>query len=226
MHRVCLALALIALLPAAAHAEYFPENRQPASSSPVETWGYVNEPNVHDRGFFLRTTLGPGWFSTRMREPDARFTYERFRIEGAGLELGVAAGGIVAPNLAIHATATSLVSFAPRVHAGSLSRAVDSPGVVLLGVGPGITGFTPGNAYASVSFGGLVAAFDFDAPTVVEPDTGYGFFFDLTFGKEWWTAPRTGVGIFGRVTGHRYGTDYPEPFGGVTLSTGLSFTFN
>jgi hypothetical protein len=218
---------LALLVPHAAYAEYFPNDR-PASGDHFgpDDWGYVDEPMAHDRGFLLRATFAPAWFVSRSDQIWPGVYGSGVRVDGGGLELGAAIGGIVGHNVAIHGTFTSLYAPAPRVTTDRQTTLDRNATSLMLGVGPGITGYLPWNAYASVSFGAAFVRHRFDNSLVVEPDPGVGIYFELMFGKEWWVGPKAGMGFFGRLSTHRVTTDYYAPVGGVTISGGLSFTLN
>ena len=227
MNRIALALVVL-LVPASASAEYLSGDRSntPDPATYPEVWDYQNLPREHDRGFLLRATVAPAWFASRTRGVESDIYGARLRLEGGGAELGLAVGGIVRPNLALHGTLTTLASIQPRIVVGDETGVAATPGFLQVGLGPGITGYLPANVWGSVSLGGSLVAFDFGDEPYQQPETGYGLFFEMAMGKEWWVGPYAGVGLFGRLTTHRAITDLAEPMGGFSISLGASFTLN
>lgn len=220
---LALATSSALVAPRAARAEYFPADRARSQPAPeIEVWDYQNVPFEHDRGFYLRLELAPAWFVSRARPNDVF----DLGIEGGAIDAGASFGAIVAPNVALHGVARALVAPKPRVSLADRSWTDDGLGFALIGLAPAITGYGPSDVWGSVAFGAAIALYRVERDGVRTPESGYGPYFEMAAGKEWWVGPYSALGIFGRLAVHRVGTDYPEPFRGVSLSFGLSATFN
>jgi hypothetical protein len=99
--------------------------------------------------------------------------------------------------------------------------------VLRIGIAPGITGYLPSNVWGSVSLGLALVSLDFDGGRdLIDPSLGYGLYFEVAAGKEWWLNGFGSLGLFGKIASHRIVNDYNGAFGGVSLSLGLSATFN
>lgn len=146
----------------------------------------------HD-GFFLRLALGIGGGSwTEDTEPELGFS-------GGGAGLDVAVGGIVATNLALHATwfATGLAD--PEVTLGGETLGT-AEGASLTGsaFGLGVTYYVmPANLYISGSVGLAVASLRIENRdrSVDEASSDTGYAVDLVVGKEWWVSSQWGIGV-------------------------------
>ena len=219
-------LVIFALLawPGMAEAEYLSGDRSARREPQPEVWAYANAPSSHDQGLLLRGTVGPAWSMTRTRTRGAGPA--EISLEGPALGLSLALGGVVHDDLAIHGTVTTVAAARPHLVVDGNVYDAAFVGSLLVGAGPGITAYLPGNAFVSSSLGPAVLRLDFEGRGLGDPDLGIGFFWELLVGKEWWVAPRMGVGFAGHLTAHRVTTDLVDPFGGVAFGIDLTVTFN
>ncbi len=167
---------LLAMAPAAARAQ------QP-SPPPEHT----------AEGFYARLQLGATYLTADRGA--AHFA-------GPGVALGLAAGAVVRPNLALFALLSFHVALAPRVDLGPgsmLAAAVDNVESDAFGVGLAYD-FQPLHAYAAAAVtGSTVQVFDKDDNRLSGSNTGLGF--QLMAGKEWWVGRDWGMGLAGELTG-------------------------
>jgi len=75
----------------------------------VPAWA-GGSPRAHDGGFFLRLSAGPSSDKTEFDDSDGKN-----EISGTGVDINLAAGAVVAENLALHATAFGWVVSNPTV---------------------------------------------------------------------------------------------------------------
>ncbi len=175
---------------------------------------HAGQPRTHD-GFYLRMCLGGGAANTKIDDPAMKID-----IDGSAMDLEVAIGGVIAPNLAMHGTFWGPLMTDP-------DATIDIPGVgptsgVLEGdvdfiaVGGGLTYYImPMNLYLSGSAG--FGSINFDT-SVTNYDTNDGLSLELAVGKEWWVGKSWGLGLSGGFTYHSI------PDGGVPGDwTGTSY---
>ena len=132
----------------------------------------------HEDGFFLRLSTGPGFAKTRLNSNNAAM-----KLSGETADLNFAIGGIISPNLALHATLYGWLVQDPDVEVSGISGK-GSGDLDLNAFGVGLTYyFMPVNIYISGS-GGLGKLSADGEENVGE--TKEGPVFDMTVGKEWW----------------------------------------
>ena len=172
----------------------------------------------HENGFFLRLALGGGPAKSRIESGP-----EFLEFSGTGLDIEIAVGGIVAPNLAVHGTVFGWLISDPDLKSdyGSVQAKGD---LNLSALGAGLTYyFMPINIYLSgtVGFGQLSGDGDIDGST----DTG--LILEAVAGKEWFVSNRWGLGVAVGFTYH----SLPEPdidpnWKGWSIPIRFSATFN
>ena len=169
---------------------YAPQPYPPQAYAPSQPIGF----HEHD-GFYMRFLLGPGYMHS-----SASYGGSTSTISGAGLSLGMAFGGIVAPNVAIYGEllATSLTD--PTVDDGTSSGTANGLTVTVAGFGPGVTYYLDNNAYLSgtLLFNRLSFSDTETNDNLGSTDLGVGAQF--TFGKEWWVTWDWALGIAGQVS--------------------------
>ena len=145
---------------------------------------------AHDGGFFMRLSAGFG--STSPEASEAGQTLELCCETG---DLNFAFGGIVARNLAVHATLWGWVIENPDVKLTGMGTVTEKGDLVLVSIGAGVTYYVmPVNVYLSGSVG--IGELSFDTSGIVtESDTGPVV--DLTVGKEWWVSRKWALGVAG-----------------------------
>ncbi len=187
------ALLVTAALPLSTPAHAAPPRRT-RPPEPVQRRKEVDPKAYRHEGFFLRLALGPSYQSLQF-EGDS----DTFEFDGFGLGSSVAIGGVVHPNLAIHADLFAAAMVDPDFTTnGDLVGETSDLSVSLSGLGVGATYyFMPTNLYASLSFGFGTATFEFPGSTA---DTDSAFALNATVGREFWVAPEWGVGVAGQFT--------------------------
>ena len=152
-------------------------------------------------GFFLRLTLGLGWHAWKKQMPEMPPEDSGLPMgggeasaSGVGLSLGFAIGYVVAPNLALHITATGHAMGEPTLTLNDMD--IENKGSSLLASLLGIGGtyyLMPMNVYVSASFG--LGGMQFVPKKGIDPlNTKAGFAWELMAGKEWWVADDWGLG--------------------------------
>jgi hypothetical protein len=140
----------------------------------------------HLNGFFLRLSAGAGAAQTEVEEIEGVL-----KMSGAATDMNLAIGGIVTPNLAIHATLFGWLVDKPDIEFFGLSVSSNDD-LSLSAFGAGLTYyFMPINIYLSGSVGAGSLSLETSLGTG-ETDTGVTL--DVTLGKEWWVGNRWGIG--------------------------------
>lgn len=148
----------------------------------------------HVDGFFLRLSGGFGAASTELNNPALPID-----VTGGAADVNFAIGGIVTPNLALHATLFGWSMPDPEVKVGELAGTL--PGdVYRTAIGAGFTYYImPVNMYVSSSIG--VASLTVET-SFGSGSTDAGPAFDFTLGKEWWVGGSWGLGLAGSLGFH------------------------
>ncbi len=154
----------------------------------------------HMDGFFMRLSTGGAGAKTH-----SEYGGDRVEFSGSGVDLNLAFGGIVSPNLALHGTLFGWTVEDPDMELNGLKVGVDGD-VTAAGFGVGLTYYAmPANLYVSGSIGS--GRVHFDIHRLGEGDTDRGVMLDLTLGKEWWTGDNWGLGVAVGMTYH----SFPDP---------------
>lgn len=144
------------------------------------------------RGTFLRLAAGPSYVRSAV---DLGRNHLEF--SGSGAALSVAIGGCVTDDLALHADffGAQAVSITVKENGAEVASGGDTS-LSSIGIGPGVTYYTPTNFYLGASLGiGRVSAREGEQK--VTSDTGVGL--DLYVGKEWWASDNWGLGLAGQL---------------------------
>ncbi len=173
----------------------------------------------HDGGFFLRLSAGVGGAGTELQNvsPTMKFS-------GSASDMNFAIGGIVTPNLALHATLFGWAATNPEIEIGGASGSVNGD-LSLSALGVGLTYYVmPANLYLSGSIG--AGSLQLDLPSG-SGETGTGVVGDFTIGKEWWVSRSWGLGIAGGLGLH----SVPEKgisndWTGASVSLRFTATYN
>lgn len=191
--------------------------------------GYVATPpgyHEHD-GFYLRLLLGPAAVAA-VADDELETS-----VRGAGLAFHLAAGVALAPNLVFYGELFANSSLSPTVESGELeAETSEDTSFSLVGIGPGVAIYLPGNFYLSstLAFSRLVL----DPDTDVDDDeaaTDLGVTLTAAVGKEWWVGSNFGLGAALQLYGGAMsdgeadsGDDVTWGAGGILLA--LSATIN
>jgi len=190
-------------------------------SAPADA-GY---PHEHD-GFFLRLSLGVGAADTEL---DDEATDSEIQLEGTAGDVNIAIGGVVAENLAIHATifGWSITDPDAEIREPGFEEEGELEGDLSLGAfGGGITYYLmPVNIYFSGSIGAGRLTFDPEGFDEVDSDTG--IVGDFTVGKEWFVSDNWGLGFAGGMSVHSIPDgEFDENWTGKSFVLRFSSTFN
>ena len=167
-------------------------------------------------GFFLRLNIGPSF--SNVSRPDYKWT-------GFGLGLGLAVGGSLVENFALHADFQSTLLGNPTQRAFGVKRDFDGD-IVFQSMGIGVTYyFSPVNIYVSGSIGLGVLLYEDDGGQ--SKNTHSGLALNGLVGKEWWVGSDWGLGIAAQVLFLRV-KDYVDEahLNGLALNLLFSATYN
>ena len=183
----------------------------------------AGEPRTHD-GFFLRLAVGAGTASTKLEQGG-----QSLEFSGTSGGSDIAIGGVVAPNLALHATMFGWILEDPKGElTGPLSGSNDLNGRVMMSAfGVGLTYYMmPANMYFTGSIG--TGAVTFDLPQLNADETSdNGFAFALGVGKEWWVGNSWGLGLSGNfMYNSSKDATVSENWTGPAFDVRFSATFN
>ncbi len=159
------------------------------SEAPIEKgewnpWDHPAPGRYGHEGFFMRLTLGFGGGNVSSH-------YTRF--SGAGLGMGLALGGSIVENLALHVDFQRTMLLGPSQKPAQPAEHVDS--ISLSSMGLGLTYYImPVNIYLSGSAGLGTTTFE-DNSGQQYGDSYAGFVMNLMAGKEWWVGYDWGVGV-------------------------------
>ena len=145
---------------------------------------------IHDGGFFMRLSTGFGSTS-----PEATEAGQTLELSGDTGDLNLAFGGIVARNLAVHATLFGWVIEDPDSKLTGMGTTTAKGDLGLFAIGAGVTYYImPVNVYLSGSVGIGKLLFNTSG---IDPESDTGPVVDLTVGKEWWVSPEWALGVAG-----------------------------
>lgn len=181
-------------------------------------------PNDHDGGLFLRLSGGFGYASSKVEIGDGSL-----ELSGTTGDVNFAIGGVVTPNLALHATLWAWVTTDPELEVcdGGYceSGTVEEVDFGLSGFGGGFTYyFIPSNFYISGSICAATLSMTYEGVTA---ESEYGPAVDITTGKEWWVSDSWGIGVAGAFGYHWIGEEaITEKWSGASFALRFSATYN
>jgi hypothetical protein len=179
------------LPPAPQYGQLGAQPEKPVQEGEWNPWDHPeSEADSHaHEGFFLRLQIGPGG-STVSSERDESFG-------GFGLGMGLAIGGSVVPNLALHVDLQTSWLLSPSREVDGVEADFDA-NIALQSLGLGVTYHVPPvDIFVSTSFGIGRLAFETDEGETKE--TGPGFALNVMLGKEWWVGADWGIGVAGQL---------------------------
>jgi len=150
----------------------------------------------HD-GFYLHMHLGGGYTSMT-----ATSNGDKFTLSGGSVAIGIAAGGVIAPNLILYGTFYDTVITDPNVAYNGVNAGVmGGSSASLYGIGIGLAYYLmPVNVF----FMGALTATKMDDSDSYDNynyfNTDFGLGFQGQVGKEWWVARDWGLGVAAEVT--------------------------
>ena len=175
----------------------------------------------HAKGLFLRGTGGLNNGSSKINDDSVNSGTNQ--LSGMGLDYSAAVGWALAQNFAVHVT-----GFGWRVSDPAIGRNqgnLDGGTFSMMGLGLGATLYMmPTNMYFSLTLGAGKLNLD-DGST--SQDSGKGFAMMFTVGKEWFLAPKFGLGPALSLSYHSI-PDYnvEHNWNGTRLAASVSATFN
>lgn len=146
------------------------------------------------------------------------------KMSGETADVNFAIGGIVSPNLALHATLYGWLIQDPDVEVAGVNEKANGD-LDLSAFGVGLTYyFMPSNIYISGSLG--LGKLSSEELAAVGETKEYPVF-DLTVGKEWWVGSSWGLGMAGAIIYH----SLPEKnsdgsWSGLSLAVRFTATLN
>ena len=176
----------LGLGPVAQGEELAPGDSEYGSSAYMAT-----PPGYHQHdGFYLRFLLGPSAVAAVANdEADTS-------VSGVGGSLHIAAGAALVPNVILYGEIYANTAIGPTIKSGALEVETDeNTAFSLVGIGPGVAIYLPGNFYVSstLAFTRLVL----DPDTDVDDDeatSDVGVSLTAAIGKEWWVGANVGLG--------------------------------
>lgn len=185
----------------------------------------VSAERDHESGFFLRLATGGEPAKTDISDSFGN----SLELSGVGVDVEIAIGGIIAPNLAVHGTLWGWVITDPDaevVIAGFDPMSGEFPGeLTLSALGGGVTYyFMPINIYLTGSIGFGSISLDVEGES---GDTDTGLALEAAVGKEWFVSDRWGLGLAVGITYHSFpDPDVDENWNGISIPVRFSATFN
>lgn len=157
--------------------------------------GFEQNEYPHERGFYARGAFGLGYLRSNVRDDGNMIG----NVHGFAVDWQAALGGIVVPNVALHATFWGQTIPSPKFEIDGLGTVeLDDSRASMFGLGAGATGyFGYSGMFLSGSLGAAKARIRFPAGNnlVAEENSDWGFIFDLMTGKEWIVGPGVGLGF-------------------------------
>ncbi|MFT7580072.1 MAG: hypothetical protein ACI9MR_001739 [Myxococcota bacterium] len=201
MRRVLLACSTLALV-LAGHSATLAKPDGPSASA-----------HSHDSGFFMRLAVGTGYHNT-----STEAGFGDTSLSGLGGNASFAFGGIVARNLALHATFFLTTAINPTLEVNGIEGNTEETQMTAGGLGIGVTYYTSSNIYFGASFGAAVAQLEVQRE---KGDSELGFGGTAIIGKEWWVSRRWGIGLAAQFIFVRVPTERDSI---QTLGAGLLFS--
>lgn len=174
----------------------------------------------HDSGFFMRLALGAGYHSTTTKVAGLG----DIGLSGVGGNASFAFGGIIARNLALHATLFVTSALDPKLEVNGAEFNTDDTRMTTAGLGVGVTYYLmPANIYLGASVGPAFATLRIDGQ---DGDSDVGFGATAVIGKEWWVGRKWGLGLAGQFIFANVSTERGNDVKTVGFGVLLSASFN
>ena len=183
----------------------------------------ASSPRSHDGGFFLRLSAGFGHASSKVEESG-----ESLEFSGGSGDVNFAIGGMVTPNLALHATLIGWLTTGPEIKIcdGRCETGSDENlDFSLSGFGGGLTYYVmPSNFYLTASICAAKTTMTYDN---MDRDSDYGPAIDIGVGKEWWVSDSWGLGVAGGFGYHSVSDpDFDPNWSGPSFAVRFSASYN
>ncbi|HEX7476810.1 MAG TPA: hypothetical protein VF331_03320 [Polyangiales bacterium] len=178
-------------------------------------WDHPEPGRYSHEGFFMRLNLGFGGGSV------SGHTYS---FSGPGFGMGVAVGGSIVDNLALHVGLQRTMLLGPTQKPSYAPQYVDAISLTSLDIGLTYY-FMPVNIYISGSGGVGPTTFE-NSQGQQYGDTYYGFVGNLMAGKEWWVGYDWGVGVAAQLLLSTLRNDVDGRVVSAALNIMFSATYN
>jgi len=204
--------------PASAPVAYSPQAYPRQAYAQPAMPGYQQ----HD-GFYLRALVGLGYLHA-----SASYNGQSITESGPGVTLGIALGGVVAPNLVLYGEFLGTMVTDPHYDDGTSSGTYNGVTETLASIGPGLAYYLDGNMYLSGTL--LLSKISYsdsnDSSNAVD-GTNFGVGLGLTFGKEWWVTYDWGLGLAGQLSMSSMKDAHVDArWTGITAALLFSATYN
>ncbi|MDQ3367291.1 MAG: porin family protein [Myxococcota bacterium] len=157
------------------------------AAQPMEL--HTAQPEERHQGLFLRITPGvAGGAATSDTGGD------ELTLKGGAGRLGIAVGWAVSPRLILAAELLGHAVLGPEIESSGTTTETDDD--VVWGIsyaGAGLNYYLPSNLYFAASAGALLMSLETSDMKMAE--TELGFALKLGVGREWWIAPKIGLGV-------------------------------
>jgi hypothetical protein len=153
---------------------------------------YMETPRGHHEhdGFYLRIHVGPSAVAA-VADDELETS-----VSGTGGAFGLAAGVALAPNFIVYGELMANTALSPTIESGVLEvETSEDTAFSLIGVGPGMALYLPGNFYLSSTLAFTRLVLDPDTEeTDDEATSDLGVTLTAAIGKEWWVSSNWGLG--------------------------------
>lgn len=157
--------------------------------------GFQQNVYPHESGFYARGHFGFGYLRDNFKADGDTYA----SIKGFAFDWQAALGGIVVPNLALHATFWGQTAPSPEIEVNNIGSVdPDDTRFSMFGIGGGATGYF---GYSGLFLSGSVGAAKLRLNSSdallgnIEDSSNWGFAFDMMSGKEWIVGPGVGLGV-------------------------------
>lgn len=149
------------------------------------------------KGFYLSMAGGPVFGTITDEISDGYSGVYKMDMEGTGATFDFKIGGVISPNLVLHATLISQTMSGPNIKISN-NPSIKASNELTVGeamFGAGLTYYImPQNIFFSGSLG-LGNFTIMDETNDINTSTQRGLSFQLKAGKEWWVSSRWGLGV-------------------------------
>ncbi len=178
----------------------------------------VRQPYTHTGGFFGRAQLGFAYSHTSYPAADLEWG-------GGAIDFSASLGFSLPAGVALHVDFLANGTFEPTLYENGVEVGyLADTSYTTSGIGGGVTYYFLRNGFIT---GGLGFAVSSTVDPNYRTDSDVGGYLTFGGGKEWWVAPRFGVGFYGRLTGYSLpDTYYDTSWTTVVPAFGVSGTFD
>jgi hypothetical protein len=191
---------------------------QPAPTTSAPLGVYNTAPAKHS-GLFLRATPG-----IAASAAVASVDNEDLSISGGAGRFGIAAGWAIQPRLILLGELIGHATLGPELeYKGNVTMTDDDVTWGISYAGAGVNYYLPSNLYLTGTAGALVMSLETSDGVMNSTNTGFGL--KLGVGKEWFVAPKVGLGVGVELLAGSV-PDGDANWGVATLGLTFSATYN